>query len=506
MKSIYSSTTTIPPDLLDNRKLHFIVGFSAMFSVAALVTMASLMWGLGAIQGDLEDILGAHKEKMSLVVEMRSAARARTMCLSNMILFEDPFDKDEEYLDFNKYGAAFVRARLKLLERSLTNEEQNILKAQGDISGPAVTVQRQIVDMVYADDMEQAHELLTKQAIPLQELVMGQLTNLYDYQERSLENAIEQAEKNYTSTRKWVLIFSIVAGIVGSFIAMFIIWRNIQSTRVRENNLKQIEDANTRLELERNRAEKANISKSQFLANMSHELRTPLNAIIGYSELLKEELGRNDLPATYCNDCDRINDSGKHLLNLINEVLDLTKIEAGKMTMTSSEFRVDELVDTVVDIILPLAEKRGNTIETNFKLATAKLTTDETKLKQILMNVVSNANKFTKNGNIKMDVKAIVENGIRWFEFNIEDNGIGISQDNLQHIFEPFEQADDSNTRNYEGTGLGLTITKRFCEMLNGSVWVESEVEKGTVIHIRIPDQQIVSGSGDDSLGHAKYA
>ena len=506
MKSNPSAKASLPTDLLVNRKLHLIVGFAAMFSVAALVTMASLMWGLGAIQEDLEEILGAHKEKMSLVVEMRNAARARTMRLSNMILFEDPFDKDEEYLEFNKFGAEFVRARLKLLEHTLTTKEKEFLNEQGKFTEPAVNVQRQIVDLVYADNMEQAHKLLTGQAIPLQDRVMEQLTHLYEYQESSLDTAIEQAEQNYNTIRNWILIFSIVAGVIGSFVAMFIIWRNKQASKVRENYLRQIEHANSQLELERNRAEKANNSKSQFLANMSHELRTPLNAIIGYSEMLKEEFEDDDLPKVYSDDCDRIHDSGEHLLHLINEVLDLSKIEAGKMTVASSSFRVDTLVNSVIDIISPLAEKKGNRVEVDYRHGEANLTTDDTKLKQVLMNVVSNANKFTENGIIKLVVKSTVENGIRWIAFKVQDNGIGIPEDKLQNIFEPFEQADDSNTRSFEGTGLGLTITKRFCEMLNGSVWIESKLGKGTAIHIKIPDQQAVAENGNDVLNQSKFA
>ena len=476
-------------DLLANRKISLFVGFGAMFSIASLLTMAALMWGLGSIEDDLDGILGDHRKKMRMVVEMRNAARARTMRLSNMILFEDPFVKDDEYLRFNKFGASFVRSRLKLLEHDLTQEEKNILEAQGKMTAPAVEVQREIVDLVYADDMEKAHNLLTNEAIPLQNQVMDQLTKLYNYQEKSLDAAIRQSEKNYRTIRSWILVFATTAGVIGIFVALFIGRRNHQVSSDREKYLKQIEDANIQLEIARQQAEDANTTKTQFLANMSHELRTPLNAIMGYSELLQEEFKENNLLAEYQEDCERIHNSGAHLLNLINEVLDLSKIEAGKMTVSNEKFDVRALVDSVVNIIKPIAENNGNKLEVNYHLGVKNMVSDDTKLKQVLMNILSNASKFTHDGVISLEVASNVDDGIRWFTFKVEDSGIGIAPEKLDQIFDPFEQVDDSNTRHYEGTGLGLSITKSFCEMLSGSVSLFSELGKGTTCIVRLPDQ-----------------
>ncbi|MCI0506670.1 MAG: MCP four helix bundle domain-containing protein [Gammaproteobacteria bacterium] len=208
------------PSLLHSRNLSIVTGFGAMFSIVALLTMAALMWGLDAIQNDLNEIIGTHREKMRLVVEMRNAARARTMCLSNMILFHDPFDKDEQYLQFNKHGAAFANARLKLLQSNLSGEEKAILDTQGKYSGEAVPLQNEVADYIYADEIEKAHALLISEAIPLQDRVMEQLTNLYDFQEQAAELQVKQTEKNYHATRLWLTLFALMVGFIGIIVAM----------------------------------------------------------------------------------------------------------------------------------------------------------------------------------------------------------------------------------------------------------------------------------------------
>ena len=180
-----------------SKKLNALIGFGAMFAVTALLTMGSLMWGVGAIYNDLDTHVATHMEKMRLVVEMRNAARARTMCLSNMLLFSDPFDKDEEFLNFNKHAAHFIRARQTLLENNLSKDEQAILKQQGKLSGETVPIQNKIADLIYAGEDAEANILLTRKAIPLQNQVMDTLTKLYSYQEQATHNAFERTQNTY---------------------------------------------------------------------------------------------------------------------------------------------------------------------------------------------------------------------------------------------------------------------------------------------------------------------
>lgn len=249
-------------------------------------------------------------------------------------------------------------------------------------------------------------------------------------------------------------------------------------------------------------AEAANRSKSTFLANMSHELRTPLNAIIGYSEILTEDLedlGYHEaLP-----DLSKICTAGKHLLSLINDILDISKIEAGRMTLYLERFEVSELIQQVVSTVQPLVEKNHNTLQAICDRSVDTMYADVTKVRQILLNLLSNAAKFTTNGSICLKVTvhpSVASNGDRfsprscdryspWIRFDVTDSGIGISREQLQTIFDAFSQADPSTTRKYGGTGLGLAIGKRFCEMMGGEISVASDEGKGSTFTLWLPVQ-----------------
>jgi signal transduction histidine kinase/CheY-like chemotaxis protein len=249
---------------------------------------------------------------------------------------------------------------------------------------------------------------------------------------------------------------------------------------------KQAEEEARAALVEKLSAESANQAKSQFLANMSHELRTPLNAILGYSQMLEEEAEEegNDqiLP-----DLQKIQTAGKHLLTLINEILDLSKIEAGRMELYLEEFDLDVLLDEVVSTAQPLAGNNGNRIEVHRSGTLGQVRSDATKLRQILFNLISNATKFTKNGCISVYTSSDKVDDRNWFTFEIQDSGIGMTQEQLQRLFQPFSQADSTTTRKYGGTGLGLVITKRFCEMMGGGIRVNSKPGQGTTFSVRLP-------------------
>ena len=233
-------------------------------------------------------------------------------------------------------------------------------------------------------------------------------------------------------------------------------------------------------------AESANRAKSTFLANMSHELRTPLNAILGYSEILIEEAGDIGHPELQT-DLRKIHASGKHLLSLINDILDVSKIEAGRMELFIETFDLAPLLSDVAETVRPLVEQGGNTLRTDFQEPLGTLKADPGKIRQILFNLLGNAAKFTERGTISLECRRETEAGIDRIVFRVADTGIGMAPDQVAKLFQPFVQADASSTRKYGGSGLGLAITKHFCRMMGGEISVESEPGKGSSFTVRMP-------------------
>jgi GAF domain-containing protein len=224
--------------------------------------------------------------------------------------------------------------------------------------------------------------------------------------------------------------------------------------------------------------------KSQFLANMSHELRTPLNAIIGVSEMLREdaEALKQDLEPL-----DRVLGAGGHLLALINDILDLSKIEAGRMELHLESFPLAPLIEDVGKTIEPLAAKNENRVAVSCADAIGSLHADQMRLRQALLNLMSNANKFTERGTLTVDARLAQQNGRDWVTIAVADTGIGMTPEQMSKLFQEFSQADASTTRKYGGTGLGLAISKRFCQMMGGDITVESEPGRGSTFTIRVP-------------------
>jgi signal transduction histidine kinase/DNA-binding response OmpR family regulator len=236
----------------------------------------------------------------------------------------------------------------------------------------------------------------------------------------------------------------------------------------------------------RDEAMRATQAKSQFLASMSHELRTPLNAIIGYSEMLQEEaedLGQD----RFLPDLMKIREAGKHLLSLINDVLDLSKIEAGKMDVVVEEFEVADLIEQVHSVIAPLIAKNANVLKMICAPDLGTMRSDQTKLRQGLLNLLSNAAKFTDGGRITLTARRIADPGGERVQFVVSDTGIGMTPEQLHGLFQAFSQARSSTSRDYGGTGLGLAITRHFCRMLGGDVAVKSTPGKGSSFTLTLP-------------------
>jgi signal transduction histidine kinase len=255
------------------------------------------------------------------------------------------------------------------------------------------------------------------------------------------------------------------------------LYRDVTGTHQREAELAAAKDE----------AERASRAKSDFLASMSHELRTPLNAVIGYSEMLLEEAESDGTNETLVADLKRIHTAGRHLLALVTDVLDLSKVEAGRMEVEAQPIDIGSFIAEVVSTVQPLAARNGNALTVTSEGELGSMVGDATKLRQVLLNLLGNAAKFTRGGRITLGVAREHSEAGDWMRFSVSDTGIGIDGDGLARLFTSFTQADPSIRSQFGGTGLGLALSQRLCWLMGGDITVESERGRGSCFTVRVP-------------------
>lgn len=392
----------------------------------------------------------------------------------------------------------------------VTKDEVELYNKIGQEHAQLVQVITKIVELTREREFTKAKELRLTRTVPLADSLERLTNEMVNRAEADMEAKVDESNRAYMTSR-WVVIGFAVGSIGLAILLGYAVSSSLMGpVKLMDERLKQIalgdfsrsvevpnRDELGRLANNLNRMseelrylyqkiEAASRHKSDFLSNMSHELRTPLNAIIGYSEMLVEDAEDRDQKG-FIPDLQKIRASGKHLLELINDILDLSKIEAGKVELSPETFNVKALIEEVASTVQPLIEKNSNILAINCADNLGAMYADITKVRQILFNLLSNAGKFTELGTITLDAILDYSEGAGRLSVSVTDTGIGMTEKQMGKLFQPFSQADIKTARKFGGTGLGLAITRQFCEMMGGDIKVRSEFGRGTAFTVRLP-------------------
>jgi signal transduction histidine kinase/CheY-like chemotaxis protein len=471
--------------------------------VALLIALGAIgLYELSAVNQRTEELIKSER-KIAAYRQVQHDTTSQLYSISSALLVSDERTLDSALRQLNQFGYDLERLQF------VAKDEIKLLGKVREEYDRFIAVVTRVVELIRSGQVAEAREAQLKEARPLANRLERLTNELVNKAEADVVAGIEASGEAYHTSQRIVIVFVLWAIALALVLGRTISLSLIGPIREIDARLSEIASGDfTRRVAVGNRDEfgalAANVNrtseqlgdlyqqlemasehKSAFLASMSHELRTPLNAIIGYSEMLYET-AQDEGQDEFLPDLAKIRDAGRHLLGLINDILDLSKIEAGKMEVYLEEVALGPLVEEVRSIIEPLAAVNANHLEIACPASLGTLYTDRTKLKQSLLNLLSNAGKFTHEGKVRLEVRP----GNGEISFIVGDTGIGMTEEQQGRLFQAFSQADVSTTRRYGGTGLGLAITKHFCEMLGGGITVESVPERGSTFTITLPDRR----------------
>ena len=471
---------------------------ASSFIIVLSLSLVMMIFGLKQMQimeSKLDIITKEHNIKSELMMAMRHGIYDRQVSLRNIMLMDDPFERDEGKTIFNSYALDIINARNKFANMPLNEKEKKILADINAAMVKAYEAQISIIDAsIYQEEKEITKKDLEK-AFHTQKLFMGKVMQMIMLQKEATKKSVIDAEQSYKAAKTSVYVLGGSALLLGLFIALFVIRLTESQAREVKDAMSEIESSHRLLEervekrthqlsLVRDEALASNKAKDIFLATMSHELRTPLNIILGYSELL-EEIAEENNNKEILPDLIKIKKAAHHQLELVNSILDISKIEEGKLDIHVLDFDIKVLISDVEIAVQSLMKKNNNAFNIDCANDIGMMYSDNLRLRQILLNLLSNAAKFTTNG--KVDLIVTKDNNGDSIEFKVKDTGIGISEDYMKHVFDKFTQADSSTTRDYGGSGLGLSISKQLSVLLKGELSVVSEEGKGTCFTLKLP-------------------
>jgi signal transduction histidine kinase len=475
--------------------------------LVAFLTIAGLLIVLGSV--GLQVLSGVNDQTDELIKLQRKIAAYRQVQhdttnqlygISTALLFPDDRVLDAALRQLNQFGYDLDRLEF------VAKDEAELLGQVRQDYNRFIDVVTQVVELIRGGRAAEAREVQLKQITPLADRLERLTNQLVNIAEADMVAAIDATEQAYRTSRYIVIAFALGSILLALGLGYVISSSLIEPVREIEARLRQIaagdftqrvhvvnRDELSTLAADVNRTseelgrlyrqlEEASRHKSEFLANTSHELRTPLNAILGYTELIQDNI-YGDVPDKIREILERVQSNGRHLLGLINDVLDLSKIEAGQLTLSIADYSIKEVVQTVVTATESLADEKKLLLKTDIAEDMPPGEGDERRITQALLNLVGNAIKFTETGEVAVQAAAV--NGA--FQVAVADTGPGISAADQQRIFEEFQQVDSSSTRKKGGTGLGLAISKKIIELHGGRIWVESELGRGSVFRFTLP-------------------